>query len=83
MTPTNFYWAVSLHLQADIIFTSAQISEDMMEDLVVDYQTFEGIRVHSICGYVEYLFTADVIGDLKKGDDYQEKNCRQMIFNDL
>jgi hypothetical protein len=53
------------YLQADTIFTFAQISEDMIEDLVVDYQTFEGIRVHSSRGYVERLCTVDLIGDLK------------------
>jgi hypothetical protein len=36
-----------------------------MEDLVVGYQTSEGIRVYSICGYVEFFSTVDLIGDLK------------------
>lgn len=57
--------AYVIYLKADIIFTTAQISEDTMEDLVVDYQTFEGVRVHSVRGYLEYLSTLDLIGDLK------------------
>jgi hypothetical protein len=67
MTPTGIYWAVSLHnthssrynphLRTDI--------RRVMEDLIVGYQTSEGISVHSICGYVERSSAVDLIGDLK------------------
>jgi hypothetical protein len=71
MTPTRIYWTVSLHnipssrynphLHTDI--------RRVMEDLVVGYQTSEGISVHSICGYVEDFSTVDLIGYLNEEDD--------------